>query len=45
MTNIYYEKMDETLSKVGNAIEPKIRNYISKIMDVKFLSYVPEKEK
>lgn len=45
MTNIYYEKMDETLSKVGNVIEPKIRDYISKIIDVKFLNYIPEQEK
>lgn len=45
MTNIYYEKMDETLSKVGNAIEPKVRDYISKVIDVNFLSYIPEQEK
>lgn len=45
MTNIYYEKMDETLSKVGNAIEPKIRDYISKMIDVDFLNYIPEQEK
>lgn len=41
MTNIYYEEMDETLSKVGNAIEPKLKEYIEKKLHIKYKQYNP----
>ena len=41
MTNIYYEEMDETLSKVGNVIEPKIKDYVQEQIGIKFKQYNP----
>lgn len=41
MVNIYTEKMDQTLAIVGQVIEPKIRDYVSQLSHVKFLSYNP----
>lgn len=39
MTNIYYELMDETLSKCGNIIEPILRNYVEEQTNIKFKVY------
>lgn len=36
MTNIYYEEMDETLSKTGNIVEPILRKYAEEKSNVKF---------
>nr|QIQ09900.1 hypothetical protein PlMoll_0630 [uncultured Mycoplasmataceae bacterium] len=41
MTKIYKEEMDPTLSKVGCAIEPKVREYVEKELGCKYLSYDP----
>ncbi len=41
MVNIYIEKMDSTLSTVGQIIEPKIRDYVSQLFRVNFCSYNP----
>lgn len=41
MTNIYYEEMDETLSFVGNAIEPKVKKYVEEKLDISFKQYNP----
>lgn len=41
MTNLYYEEMDETLSKVGNIIEPKIKDYVQKLTNIKYKQYNP----
>lgn len=41
MTNIYYEEMDETLSYVGNNIEPKLREYVEKNLNIDFKQYNP----
>lgn len=41
MTNLYFEEMDETLSKVGNIIEPKIKNYVEDKIKIKFKQYNP----
>lgn len=45
MTNIYYEEMDETLSYVGNTIEPKIKNYVEEKLNINFKQYDPFKVK
>lgn len=41
MTNLYFEEMDETLSKAGNIIEPKLRKYVEEITGIKFKEYNP----
>lgn len=41
MTNLYYEEMDETLSYVGNQIEPKLREYAEKQLNIHFKQYNP----
>ncbi len=41
MTNIYYEEMDETLSKTGNVIEPIIKNYVEQETGIKFKQHNP----
>ncbi len=41
MTNLYYEEMDETLSKVGNIIEPKIKKYVEDKTSIKYKQYNP----
>lgn len=41
MTNIYQEAMDETLSYVGNTIEPKLKNYIENKFDITYKQYNP----
>lgn len=42
MTNIFYEKMDETLSRVGNLIEPKIKKFVEEKLKINYLSYNPQ---
>ena len=41
IVNLYKEEMDETLAHVGHIIEPKIRDFVSQQLDVKFKSYEP----
>lgn len=41
MTNLYFEEMDETLSKVGNTIEPMIKKYVEEKTNVKYKQYNP----
>lgn len=41
MTNLYYEEMDETLSTVGNIIEPKIKDYVESITKINFKQHNP----
>lgn len=41
MTNIYYEEMDETLSRVGNVIEPKIKTFVEEQLGIKYKQYNP----
>ncbi|MBP5256956.1 MAG: YqaJ viral recombinase family protein [Mycoplasma sp.] len=41
IVNIYRDEMDPTLAKVGTIIEPKIRDYVSKITNIKFKIYNP----
>ncbi|WP_027124127.1 MPN551 family DNA-binding protein [Mycoplasmoides pirum] len=43
MVNIYKEEMDPMLSRAGNIIEPKIRDYASKHLKINFISYEPYK--
>ena len=41
IVNIYKDEIDPTLAKVGTIIEPKIRDYVSKVMNIKFKVYNP----
>lgn len=41
MVNIYKDVMDPTLAKVGNIIEPKIRDYVPKLTNINFKTYDP----
>lgn len=41
IVNIYKEDMDPTLANVGNCIEPKIREYVSSLTNIKFKTYIP----
>lgn len=41
IVNLYKEEMDETLAHVGHIIEPKIRDFVSQQLNVKFKSYEP----
>lgn len=41
MTNLYFEEMDETLSTVGNIIEPKIKNYVEQVTKINYKQYNP----
>ena len=43
MVNIYKDEMDPILSKIGNFVEPKVRDYVSQKLNVKFISYDPFK--
>lgn len=45
MVGIYTEPMDETVALVGNTIEPKIRDYVSKKTNQNYISYDPLKIK
>lgn len=39
MTNLYYEEMDETLSKTGNIVEPILRKHVEKTINFKYKEY------
>lgn len=41
MTNLYKETIDPTLAKVGNAIEPKVREYVEGQLNCKYMVYNP----
>lgn len=41
MVNIFKDVMDPTLAKVGNTIEPKIRDYVQQKINCKYLFYNP----
>ena len=41
IVNIYKEDMDPTLANVGNCIEPKVRDYVSNLTNIKFKTYIP----
>ncbi len=41
IVNIYKESIDPTLAKVGNAIEPKIRDYVQSVLGCKYLCHNP----
>lgn len=41
IVNIYKDEMDPTLAKVGTIIEPKIREYVTKVTNIKFKDYNP----
>lgn len=45
MVGIYTEPMDPTLAKLGMYIEPKVRDYVSQKLNVKFKDYVPSEVK
>ncbi len=41
MVNIFKDVMDPTLAKVGNVVEPKVREYVEKQLGCKYLCYDP----
>lgn len=41
IVNIYKDEMDPTLARVGTTIEPKIRDYVTKVTNIKFKVYNP----
>lgn len=41
IVGIYTEKMDELRAKAGQVIEPKVRQWVSKALNIKFKDYVP----
>jgi hypothetical protein len=41
MVNLFKDEMDETLAQVGNIIEPKIRDYVSKALGIEFIAHDP----
>lgn len=41
MVNIFKDVMDPTLVKVGNAVEPKVREYVEQQLGCKYLCYDP----
>ncbi|MGL5591455.1 MAG: MPN551 family DNA-binding protein [Mycoplasmoidaceae bacterium] len=43
MVGIFKDKMDETLSFVGNTIEPKVKQFAEEVLNKKYLSYSPAK--
>jgi hypothetical protein len=43
MTNLFKDVFDPTLAKVGNAVEPIVRDYLTKILNQKYLVYDPSK--
>ncbi|MCQ2957256.1 MAG: hypothetical protein MJ233_05585 [Mycoplasmoidaceae bacterium] len=45
MVGIYTEPIDPTLGKIGTYIEPKVRDYVSKKLNIKFKDYVPAEVK
>ncbi len=45
MVGIYSEPIDPTLAKLGMYIEPKVRDYVSQKLNIKFKDYVPAQVK
>lgn len=43
MVNIYSEPMDPIYANAGNIIEPKIKEYVEQITNIKYISYDPKK--
>lgn len=43
MVGIFKDKMDETLSFVGNTVEPKVKTFVEEVLDKKYISYNPSK--
>lgn len=43
MTNIFVDEIDETLTKAGSVIEPKIHKYICDKLGINFMQYDPKK--
>lgn len=43
MTGLYREPMDQTLAKVGNVIEPMVRQYVENKTNQKYICYDPAK--
>lgn len=41
MVGIYSEPIDPTLAKLGQYVEPKVRDYVSQKLNIKFKDYVP----
>ncbi|GHU48309.1 hypothetical protein FACS1894218_4860 [Bacilli bacterium] len=41
MVNLYKDVMDATLAKVGNTIEPLVRDYTEKKLGINFKVYNP----
>jgi hypothetical protein len=41
MTNLFTDTMDPTLAIVGNTIEPKIRDYVTKQLNIQYKVYNP----
>lgn len=43
MVGIFKDKMDETLSIVGNIVEPKVKDFAEEILNKRYISYSPAK--
>ena len=41
MTGLFKETMDQTLAKVGNVIEPKVREFVEERLNQKYVCYNP----
>ena len=45
MVGIYSEPIDPTIAKLGMYVEPKVRDYVSQKLNIKFKDYVPAEVK
>ncbi|MCQ3908607.1 MAG: hypothetical protein MJ200_03570 [Mycoplasmoidaceae bacterium] len=45
MVGIYSEPIEPTIAKLGTYIEPKVRDYVSQKLNIKFKDYVPAEVK
>lgn len=45
MVGIYSEPIDSTIAKLGMYVEPKVRDYVSQKLNIKFKDYVPSEVK
>ncbi|XQP55985.1 MAG: MPN551 family DNA-binding protein [Mycoplasmoidaceae bacterium] len=45
MTGLYTEPIDPTVAKLGMYVEPKVRDYVSNNLNIKFKDYVPSEVK
>lgn len=45
MVGIYTEPIDPTLAKLGMYVEPKVRDFVSQQLNIKFKDYVPSEVK